>query len=158
MPSLRKDLISESPSHKYLRISITRVEVEVPLEGRTAYHYESFCLSDHPNKSLDELIALASLRRDQLIEQFGLYRNKESGEPYIARLITGYMVAVRIKPKRRITQMFSFMEYGDQALAKAIEFRDMLVLFRAGFDEQRQRHAVARTQRLKTREAPATAE
>lgn len=147
------------PSHKYLRISETRVEIEVPLEGHSAYHYESFCLSEYPSKTIDELTKLACLKRDQLIEQFGLYQHKESGEPYIAKLISGYMVAVRVKPKRRITQMFSYMEYGDLALAKAIEFRNMLLLFRAGFDEQRQRHAVARTRRIKAcKAAPTTAE
>lgn len=150
--------ITESQNHTYLKLSKTRVELQVPLQGHTNYHYESFCLSDHPNKSLEELTELASRRRDQLIEQFGLYLNKESGEPYIARLITGYMVAVRVKPKRRITQMFSFMKYGDQALAKAIEFRDMLVLFRAGFDEQRQRQSVEHTQRIKASKAPAITE
>ena len=134
-----KKPVTSNADNTYLRISETRVEIRIPLEGFNDYTYKCLKLSEYPSLTLYQLIELARKLRDGLIDEYGLYQTKKSNEEYIGKLINGYMVAVRVKPKKRITKMFAHSEYGDRALAEAKEFRDMLVLFKAGFAEQAQR-------------------
>lgn len=136
-----------SIGNQYLRISETRIEVRLPLKGFKDYTYRCLSISEYPDLTKKQLVAKARMIRDELISLYGLYETQNSDDDYISKLINGYMVALRVKPKKRITKMFTFKEHGDKALDEAREFRDMLVLFKAGFAEQAQRH----TKKLKVK-------